>query len=69
MISIIVIFGQDAVKYHEWTGQVPLDKFLSLNGGVVSEVKFNTQEEYSAYFKLLQIMILGHLMQPLKKRS
>ena len=53
MILIIVIFGQDAVKYHEWTGQVPLDKFLSLNGGVVSEVKFNTQEEYSAYLQAL----------------
>ena len=53
MISIIVIFGQDAVKYHEWTEQVPSDEFLYLNGGIVLEVKFNTQEEYFAYSQAL----------------
>lgn len=53
MKSIIVIFGEDAVKYYEWTNQVPSDEFISLNGGQVMEVDFRTIEEHSAYLQAL----------------
>lgn len=51
MITVTAIFGEDAVKEFETTGQIPSDKWLMDNGGVVDERTFRTQEEYKAYME------------------
>lgn len=51
MITVKAIFGEDAVKEFETTGQIPSDKWLMDNGGIVDERTFRTQEEYKAYME------------------
>lgn len=51
MITVTAIFGEDAVKEFDATGQIPSDKWLLDNGGVVDEKTFRTQEEYDAYME------------------
>lgn len=51
MITVKAIFGEDAVKEFDTTGQIPSDKWLMDNGGVVDEKTFRTQEEYDAYME------------------
>lgn len=53
MITIALILGEDAVKFHNWTGQIPSEEFVHMNGGQVLEVDFNTEEEYAAYVQAL----------------
>jgi hypothetical protein len=49
MIQVTVIFGSEAVQYHNQTGNIPSEEWLLDNGGVVDVKTFNTREEYVAY--------------------
>ena len=49
MIKATVIFGSDAVRHHNETGEIPSKEWLLDNGGVVDIKTFNTREEYVAY--------------------
>lgn len=51
MITVTAIFGEAAVKEFDTTGQIPSEKWLTDNGGVVEEKTFRTQEEYNAYIE------------------
>lgn len=51
MITVTAIFGEDAVREFDTTGQIPSEKWLMDNGGVVDEKTFRTQEEYDAYME------------------
>ena len=51
MITVTAIFGEAAVKEFDTTGQIPSEKWLNDNGGVVDEKSFRTQEEYDAYMQ------------------
>lgn len=49
MIRITMIFGEDAVKKYDESGELPSEEWLMDNGGVVDEKEFKTLEEYNAY--------------------
>ncbi len=49
MIKVTVIFGTEAVRHHDDTGNIPSEEWLMDNGGVVDTKTFNTKEEYIAY--------------------
>lgn len=51
MITVTAIFGEDAVREFDTTGQIPSEKWLMDNGGVVEEKIFRTQEEYDTYME------------------
>ena len=44
-----MIFGEDAVKKYDESGELPSEEWLMDNGGVVDEKEFKTLEEYNAY--------------------
>lgn len=49
MIKATIIFGEDAVCRYDETCEIPSDKWLEQNGGVVDEKTFKTIEEFNAY--------------------
>ncbi len=49
MIEATVIFGEDAVKEYNETGQIPSEGWILNNGGVVDTKHFKSQELYEAY--------------------
>ncbi len=49
MIQVTVIFGTEAVRHYDETGNIPNEQWLLDNGGVVDTKTFNTREEYVAY--------------------
>lgn len=49
MIKATIIFGGDATRYYNETGQLPSSEWLMDNGGVVKNIEFSTKAEYDAY--------------------
>lgn len=49
MIKATIIFGGDATRYYNETGQLPSSEWLIDNGGVVKNIEFSTKAEYDAY--------------------
>ena len=49
MTKATIIFGGDAVRYYNETGQIPSAEWLMDNGGVVQNIEFSTKAEYNAY--------------------
>lgn len=49
MIKATIIFGGDATRYYNDTGQLPSSEWLMDNGGVVKNIEFSTKAEYDAY--------------------
>lgn len=49
MTKAIIIFGGDAIRYYNETGQIPSAEWLMDNGGAVQNIEFPTKAEYNAY--------------------
>lgn len=49
MTKATIIFGGDAIRYYNETGQIPSAEWLIDNGGVVQNIEFPTKAEYDAY--------------------
>lgn len=49
MTKATIIFGGDAIRYYNETGQIPSAEWLMDNGGVVQNIEFFTKAEYNAY--------------------
>lgn len=49
MIKATIIFGGDAIRYYNETGQIPSAEWLMDNGGAVQDIEFSTKAEYNAY--------------------
>lgn len=49
MTKATIIFGGDAIRYYNETGQIPSAEWLMDNGGVVQDIEFPTKAEYDAY--------------------
>ena len=49
MTKATIIFGGDAIRYYNETGQIPSAEWLMDNGGAVQDIEFSTKAEYNAY--------------------
>lgn len=49
MTKATIIFGGDAIRYYNETGQIPSAEWLMNNGGAVQNIEFPTKAEYNAY--------------------
>lgn len=49
MTKATIIFGGDAIRYYNETGQIPSAEWLMDNGGAVQDIEFSTIAEYNAY--------------------
>lgn len=50
-VEIKIIFGSEAVRHYEETGEIPSDEWLNENGGVVDTKKFETEEQMKFYLE------------------
>lgn len=43
MTKATIIFGGDAIRYYNETGQIPSAEWLMDNGGAVQDIEFSTK--------------------------
>ncbi|RHH14445.1 hypothetical protein DW228_06490 [Bacteroides fragilis] len=54
MVTLTVIFGEEAVKRYEETNKLPSRQWLQIHGGYVGDKTFSTESECQAYVDALE---------------
>lgn len=67
MIKATIIFGGDAIKYYNETGQLPSTEWLMDNGGVVQDIEFPTKRNTTPTCKAYRMPICGAIITSFRK--
>ncbi|GAB6013556.1 hypothetical protein [Viscerimonas tarda] len=75
-VSVTIIFGTEAVREYEDSGEIPSEEWLEANGGVVDEKTFKSQGLMNAYLEglndadgWLDTLVLDEFMIDLLKKK